>query len=941
MDWANIDLGFVGALLESAHPLSIDLGGLHNTNGFPSASQHASTLISLRQSIYSGMTVPDFGAWTKLESVTLISADDTATLSFASFNATASLKHLNVSAGIFSYTDLEALATYPALTELYLGEAGDAGCIFISAVAPLPIPITLRTLSIVNISGSPCQFALSNNNALTSLTISKYAGEGNFEIAPNGLPPSLTTLMLGDDLNWFEYLPSLTYLTNLKTVSFGSGTSILRSDFIPDALCNRMNYDLLENVTIKSIDLDYGTQFPPIPCLQSMTSLSAVTFESPTRQHIDQLVAASLAQITPAILSRDILSGSSPTATPVPNIGGRGIVDLRILNFNWTYNPADDAELALPWSDFVAALPNLNTLVMIEGAWSCEFPGEELKTLKQLKYLYLEPIIRFLVKREEFGAKSSLLDFESKGRMSGTIPSDFFLRLPNLKTIILPYQQLNGSIPWYGLERLEEMDLTRNEFERWPSLNLTYSSVPGYGPPSNLRKLSLNGNEKLLTLPDDASWARMAPGLRDLDLSFLSISLPLPPSLFSSTSGLQYLNAYDSVWSSSLPTSIGAPNLTFIDIESTEVCGGLPRIANSGSFNFSDSSLLTIQAGFSKIQGTIPASYGTYWTFLDLQYNTELNGTLPSSFAFFGAESAGSTIYMRDTSIQGPMFDTTLMGPNDGFSLSNTAVDACSTTLTHPIECFPPPTACNVACASGSSWTTYCNGHSQYCSGNPTVPIPSTVVSPCAPLVVVLVAAPPIPPELTPSSNCPPPRPSPSFQCIAGQWTSLQGVNGDAIVVPPNGVTYIAGDLTTNNLRFLGTSGSLQVAGCVFLGTNDVNIEIIDSDIDRISNAGGRLKQTIIQAKTTNCTGSSDLGLVGVSTTKKHGGCHRASSERSASSTNGQLVVVFGVDRNLCNLAIALPIVFFVLLGLVVVVSIVIWRRQKNKFNKHVSSASA
>lgn len=899
------------------------------------------------------MAIPDFGAWTKLESVTLVCANDSTPLSFASFNATAALKRLDISAGKFALTDFEALATYPALTELYLDTILDAGCVGVGAVAPLPIPATLRTLTIANITASTCSFALSNNNALTSLTISQYAptNGGSFEIGSNGLPSSLTTLLLGNDVEWLEYLPSLTYLTNLRTVYFGSGTSMLRSDFISDALCNKLDYTSLENVTLVSYDMKYGGQLPPIPCLESMTSLSAIAFGSPTRQHIDQLVAASLAQSTPVAVVADskasALSGSSPTsvptASPASNGGRLGIVDFRIQNFNWTYNDADDAEHALPWSDFFKAFPNLNTLQMVGGAWGCEFPGDELKALKKLKYIHMEPIISILVKRSESGEASSQLDFESLGRMSGTIPSDFFLRLPSLKFFGIQWQQLNGSIPWYGLEHLETLDLRRNEFATWPSLNLTFSSVSGYGPPSNLKNLILAGNSKLFSLPDDASWARMAPGLRFVDLSLMPLmTQPLPPSLFSSTSGLQTLDASSTQWSSSFPPTIGAPNLTLIDVESTLVCGGLPRILTSTSFNISESSLLFMRAPFSRLQGTVPASYGgTFWSELSLSYNAELNGTLPSSFAFFGADSSATSIFFRQTSLQGAMFDTTTMGPNDRFDLGDTAIDACATTLTRSIECTPPPTACSSACSTQNSWVTYCRSQSIYCNSNPVVPTPTTVVSPCAPLTSSLVAAPPIPPELTPTNNCPPPRPSASFQCIANQWTSLQGVNGDSIVVPPNGVTYIAGDLTTNDLRFLGTSGILQVAGCVFLGPNKINVEITDPDIRRISDAGGRLKQSILEAKTTNCTGSTDLALVPVTTSKKHGGCHRASTEQSTFSTKGQLVVVFGVDRKLCDLAIALPIVFFVLLALVAVVSILIYRRQRKKFSAHVEPSSS
>lgn len=965
------------SLLASSHPRFVDLGTFPLPSGWLDASQHGSTLVSLTQTMYIWMSEPDFtSSWTALRSVRLSCANASTPLPITSFMMVPSLSFLDISSGSFALSMVNQFSSYPALTELRLGDVGSEAC----GGSPFIIPTTLTTLYIFNLSSTSCSFSPSTNNAvLKNLRLENHdpiGSVGTFTIFGDGLPTSLESLEFGLYMMGMEYLPDLTHLTNLRTLAIPwTKSADIHSDFLSNSLCSKLHFSGIQTLLIYTSDYGYSLQMPAIPCLQDMISLKNVSFDNPTTQHLSQLADASRAQVDPAfgsipsfasrshskvasktsktLLSSETFQTSSEASKSSASSSESsessifsGITELRINMFNWTYSNVlvPDANMAMSWADLFKCMPNLVVLEMSNGAWGTEFPGEELKSLKQLTKLTLKPIISTLIKKRQHqtrnrvnrpvGKRDITQEDVYQGRINGTLSSDFFLLMPSLRHFDITWQQLAGSIPWYGLERLETLILDRNDFTHWPSLNLTFASVPGYGPPSRLLTLSLSGCLELFQIPDDDSWAGMAPGLRGVDFTFINVSSPFPRALLSASSGVEYIDASSTKWSSTLPDMIAAPNLTYFSVTSTSLCGALPSIFSTGSFSPQDASLHNFEATHTELQGTMPTSYGAYWSIINFSYSPGLNGTLPSSFTFFGAESTSSKLCFPSTSLQGAMFNTSGMGPRDYFDLSTTAIDACTVTLDHAIGCYPPPTACQ---CSSASWNTFCSAYSTYCQFPPPVPPVNVPTQTCTPVAYVYSVAPPIPAHLTPTNNCPPPRPSPAFQCLANQWTSLQGIAADTVIVAPNGVTHISGDLTTTNgVQYLGTGASLVVDGCTFLGQNRVNIQLSNEDISRISKSGGKLRQPILHYQASNCTGATDLSATQITTTKKYGGCHRASSERSSDSTQGQLVVLFSVDRNLCDLAIALPIVVVIVVIVAVVLAVVICRRQKSKFNQHV-----
>lgn len=912
---------FVERLLQQTKPAHVDMNYYNNGHAPLGPTGHTDTLVSLRLTVYPGMDVPDYNSLRKLESLTLLMGSGSGTpvtVSLLKFYNASALRYLDISAATL-ISDLDALSTgFASLEELHLGTVED-GC-----SSPLALPSTLTTLSIATFPWNPCTFSVASTNtgALTSLTFKEYFG--NFSILPNGLPSSLRSLTFLDAFHDLYYLPDLTYL-RLESVSFGTGSSLMLSDFISDALCEKLTYTSIRKLFATSASAQLGDFLVPIPCLQDMTSLSSVSLVTPSMRHISQLANASFAQITSGLGSGNALSGTSAA-------GSLGITELRFNRLYWHQSPEvnhPNIDLAPSWSWFVSAFPNLVTLEYFNCHWNADFPGTEFKLLKQLERLTLQPDIPSLNKRESLDAQ---------GRLTGTIPSDFFLFSPNLRYFDVSWGQLNGTIPWFGLERLRTLNLIRNEFNEWPSLNLTFSSVPGYGPPSQLEYVNLAHNP-LIKIPDDASWETMAPSLKEVNFANIEdTKQPFPRSLFSARSAVRRIDSSYVVWTSSFPPFIEAPNLRILNISVMDICGGLPDIVHSPNFSNADVPLVHLNArGIETLQGTLPAGYASYFDNLDFYQTRGLIGTLPGAFDFFAAESSNSVINLAQTPITGNMFALTELKANrDYFDVRGTGLQACTVVPNTAISGVPPPSACQCAYAERTAWSNYCDGFASYCSGTPVVVAAPGPPAACEPFTRVL-AAPAIPSNLTPTNSCPPPRPSPAFQCVGDQWIAMQGVVGSTIVIPPNVVTYVSGNLTiTSSLEFRGSAASLKVDGCVYLTKNRVTVDLSGDDVNRLLRSSGKLKHSLLKSNSTDCAGSTDLTITSVEAKKRYGGCYRVTAERSSTSSKGELVVIFSVDRKLCNLAIAIPVVVGCILILAGVLAFVIWKRQKRKFGKHI-----
>lgn len=90
----------------------------------------------------------------------------------------------------------------------------------------------------------------------------------------------------------------------------------------------------------------------------------------------------------------------------------------------------------------------------------------------------------------------------------GPLSPDFFSCSPNLTIFNAPFNQLNGSIPWYGLQNLVEIDLRENLLTRFPSFDFGLT-VPRNGPPQQLTSLMLVKNP-LIEWPDQPSFNSMS-----------------------------------------------------------------------------------------------------------------------------------------------------------------------------------------------------------------------------------------------------------------------------------------------------------------------------------------------------------------------------------------------------------------------------------------------
>jgi hypothetical protein len=128
----------------------------------------------------------------------------------------------------------------------------------------------------------------------------------------------------------------------------------------------------------------------------------------------------------------------------------------------------------------------------------------------------------------------------------------------------------------------------------------------------------------------------------------------------------------------------------------------------------------------------------------------------------------------------------------------------------------------------------------------------------------------------------------------------------------PGKVTTIIveGNLTVTGggVVFNGFESQIIVNGCIFLGDNQVTIELTKEELEQLANEG-KLSKTLISSLTeNNCIGSSDLSGTRVSVNKGSGSksCRKVTA-KNAGSTQSSLQVVFAVDNSVCNMIIIIP----------------------------------
>jgi hypothetical protein len=350
--------------------------------------------------------------------------------------------------------------------------------------------------------------------------------------------------------------------------------------------------------------------------------------------------------------------------------------------------------------------------------------------------------------------------------------------------------------------------------------------------------------------------------------------------------------------------------------------------------------------------GSIPDSWGSGLTIASAMYlgDNLVEGPLPSPLAT--NRSTINVFDLRNNYFYGPMpnmssfvlltvFDISGANVTIDWCASNpewrsTSVDLGITDLSALCNCltyYDPPldlTACSAEpAAMKKRQEVSIPPHfppAYNCVTPPeTPPAPGTSPTPHVP------SAQPHSPVV--ANDCPPPSPGPSFHCVNGIWQSTGSVTQPTLTIPrptiPGSTTtvVIGGNLTIDgDVTFDGFETQIVVNGCIFLGDNQVVVELTKEELEQLSKEGTLSKTLVTSLSGNGCIGSSDLSETGVSVTKGSGskGCRKVKAKNSGSSKSS-LHVIFAIDNSSCNMMIIIPCVIggvLILVGVAIVVGL-------------------
>ena len=494
-------------------------------------------------------------------------------------------------------------------------------------------------------------------------------------------------------------------------------------------------------------------------------------------------------------------------------------------------------------------------------------------------------------------------------RLVGTISRDWFLRYPATRTLMLSNQRLTGTIPNYGMENLQYLDLSNNTFTHWPPLII--NATAGFGPPSRLTSVGLDNNN-LVQIPSESDFQAMQLTGFGIELN-PSLSAPFP-NIFATTTQRT---------SSNLVTGFGASGCQFY--------GDLPEIpAYQVALYTSTSTRLIFEADNNLISGTLPQSWSNLkfaWLYLS---NNSMVGTMATidSNGLVTSQPVSDTTQFRLSSnfVTGPMFNISAMTSLSNLFVSAPNVDFCASYRAG----FSYASKTLITCILTGNATMCPEAYPSNC--NITAAAPIAPVAPYSPPTIN--AAPASAPV---HEECPLPSPGVPFVCIDTQWVSEGSVDVETLSIPRSSVTIIQGNLTTSSLIIASATSNINVTGCTATseGTaTPITVTLEQEDLDEIIRRGGKLTTVLLQQ-------SSECSAIGASVvnvdTRAIKSCKKIETNKISSSSS--LSMAFRVSNSGCNtwwiiLVSVVCGVIILAIGVVVILAIV-WRPFREKIRPY------
>ena len=634
----------------------------------------------------------------------------------------------------------------------------------------------------------------------------------------------------------------LTTSSSLASITFVPDASWTNAT-LTSALCST------DSSSVQGLTLDCPAALPwfELPlCVSAWPVLSTIA--------IDNCLLPNLNYLPPSLISLSISSSSGSWTKAEAGIVSEG--DPTSTFFDWSW---------------LANVSSLRTLALIGNFLSGTFPNE-----------YSHPSLTSLM----------LGPSRLNSTLIGPISPNWFFQFPHMTTLIAASHRLNGTIPYYGLEKVLTLSLGNNQFTHWPPLVI--NSTAGFGAPTQLMTLVLSSNN-LVQIPLESDFQLMN------NLQFLliennpSISGPFP-NIFATTVPRT---------STALVSGIYASGCMFN--------GSLPAVPEYQIALYNNASLyISLLFNDNAFSGTIPDSWSVLnAATVNLRGNPGLTGTLATidenGRVISQFLSSAAILLLDNPGFTGPMFNISAMSTLKNLNLKLPNVDFCASGYSFPSTSL-------TACSLVGNATNCINTYPSLCT------LASTPIAPTASLD-------PINPIFAPGAiqGCPLPSPGSTFVCTNGVWVSIGPVTETIISLPPASITIVNGNLSTNSIVFASTSSTINVTGCITTldgKTPRIVVILTQADLEEIVKLGGIFENELIrQGEGCHAISASavEIDSSGIKS------CKTVKTDKIGSPSG--LAITFRVNTSKCNVWwIVLVSVLCVVAIVVVVVVIVVFK---------------